>query len=228
MVMQAPGRDTPLRIVESHVMGEDIVLGAGAACDVISDSTIEDCRIAILNSRALIVVGSRFVNCEVRPKRQVQTTWNGAAWDGCTFRGRYLSTHFGIAKDESGPASALDVLVRDCDSSRATLHGCVFMRTDVQSTVFPRWPCFAVLQAQRNRMAWKTVPAPVPGADFFNRFDSRDERSFSDAEVFHWPTVVKFYRETYRKYRSEAARVVAESDPEEIKRILSTLDFVRL
>jgi len=228
MALKAPGEDVPLRIIGQHVRGEELVLGAGRACDVVTDCTIEDCDVVLVNSKALLLGGSRFVNCRIRPKRPVNTSWNTTAWDECDFGGHYLSTHFGIEQPTSGPAAECAYLIRGCDFTRATMHGCVFMRTDVASTNFPPWPCFTVLQPQRNRMAWKEVPAPVPAADFLNRFDSANESGFCDAEVLHWPSIMKSYQEGYRKYRSEATRVVAESDPEEVRRVLRSLDFVRL
>jgi hypothetical protein len=180
MALQSPGGDDPLRIIGQHVRGEELLLGAGQACDVVHESTIEDCQVVLVNSKALLLGGSRFDRCSIRPRQQVNTSWNTTAWDGCDFRGHYLSTHFGIEQPESGPASACAFLVRGCDFSKATLHGCVFKRTDVPSIKFPPWPCFTVLQPQQNRTAWKGVPLPVPAADLFNRFDYRDERDFSE------------------------------------------------
>ena len=93
MVLQAPSDNVPLRIIAQHLSNEELLLGKGGACDVVSDSILEKCTVVILNSKAMLLGGSRFVNCKVRPKRLVNASWNSTSWDGCDFRGRYLSTH---------------------------------------------------------------------------------------------------------------------------------------
>src|SRR5688500_2508796 len=104
-MLQAHGPDEPLKIIGLHVRGEDITLGTGRACDVVSDSTVEDCTVSLTNANAVLLSGSRFLNCRIRPRRLVRTSWNATAWDGCDFRGRYSSTHFGIGTPDSGPAA---------------------------------------------------------------------------------------------------------------------------
>jgi hypothetical protein len=225
------GKDGELRIHGQHIVQDRVILGATSVCDQLINCTVERCDVMFVNPRAAIITGTKFVECTIQSKKGVHGFWgDDVAWDGCSFRGQYLSTHFGLpeAKPVGSETRWGEVVVRGCDFSQAVLHGCAFKRTDVASTRFPAWPCFTVLQPQRNRMSWKAVPAPVPAADLFNRFDYRDERDFSDAEVFHWPSFVKSYKESYQKYRLEAIRVVAESDPEEVRRILASLDFVRL
>src|SRR5207244_694329 len=79
------------------------------------------------------------------------------AWEKCVFHGKYEGTHFGILHDlrDSNPWG--DIIVKDCDFSRAIMYFCFFQNTDVNSTIFPKWPCFTLLRPERNYAKWKAT-----------------------------------------------------------------------
>ena len=117
---------TRIEIDQEHVSGMELMLGAHTDWDIVSSCQIEDCDIVIDVPKRVRFTYNRFDRCKFRSKKTIQTAWNENAWYDCTFHGRYVSTHFGQLVLWKGKNPWGDILVRGCDYSQATMHGCYF------------------------------------------------------------------------------------------------------
>jgi hypothetical protein len=226
MPIRAQSKDEPLFVIDRAVRNEELILGMATARDRLVRLTVEHCALDVVDPTRAQISRCRFVQCVVRPRKKVQIScWTDNAWESCQFHGHYESTHFGLPSDVNGPSPWGDIAVRDCDFSQATMHFCWFKRTDVGSTRFPPWPCFTVLSPEQHRLAWQTIPLPLPSWQITSWF-SESERS--DAAVFHWPSIIDEVRTRFRDYPQVTSREAIDADPEEVRRVLASLDFVRL
>jgi hypothetical protein len=211
VAIRAKGLDEPLFICDRQLVGEEIILGTARAKDRLVQSTCRHCTLKIANSHA-VTIGNCYLNeCIFDPQKTVNATWLDNYWEKCVFLGDYNSTHFGqkAVDTETYPWGA--IAVRGCDFTQATMHVCAFNRTDINSIKFPRWPCFTIIQPSKHRLVWEKMLLPLP--EWLMR-SWYCETSPVDAEVLHWPTIAKKW--------------CPDHDPDEVKAVLETLDFVHL
>jgi hypothetical protein len=233
MTIRVKGDEEPLFIADQQLRNEEVVLGTTGYMDRVLKTTLENCVLTISNPDAVLVSRCRLVGCVVRPDRTMpghRGIWSDNYWQDCHFYGNYVSMHFGSPEEDvHGPSPWGEIAIQGCNFSDTTMHFCSFRRTDVDSIKFPGWPCFTVLQPERNRSRWKDVPAPIPSSMIMNWFSERGRPcDFTEAQVFHWPTIVKEHEKWYQKHPRPELRSVIDADPEEVRRVLAAIDFIRV
>lgn len=211
MTIQAQN-GTPLFLTAQRFTDESLRLGTTSYMDRLVNAEFIGCTLEIQDPNAVLLSRCRFIDCVIRPSKKVSTRIGDNYWDGCVFHGHYEGTHFGLSDDQMfGPSSWTDVALRGCDFSTATLAGCCLNRLEIESTKFPKWPCFTVLQPFENLPEWSAATAQLLPKLF--EYITDDGR---DAEAHHWPSLVNWYK------------LNTAPDPELVRVALSQLDFVRL
>jgi len=109
---------------------------------------IKNCNIiSNCNSKALSFNDVKLVDTVFDSKVLLKNfEWNRVCLEGVTFIGHYSGCDFGSLKefdDEVGH-------VMNCNFSQTVLDGCRFMNCNPETIVFPKWPCFTILEPNRH------------------------------------------------------------------------------
>ncbi len=120
-------REILLIVDEVNVLGPDLVL---KGCSVLSSCTAE----------ALVIGGLR-MDGGVFSQRSPLSNYHfeRAHFEGVSFVGSYVGCDFGDWD------SAQNSSVANCDFTNARLDGCRFLRCEPQTILFPKWPCFTII-----------------------------------------------------------------------------------
>lgn len=197
---------------DETIRDQEVVLGATKDCDQVYQVVFDNCTLELIYATRARFFKTVFRNCTIRPRKRVRATWSDCIWENCIFHGSYISTHFGSLDYWRDSCPHGNIAVRSCDFSKAKLHFCFFDRTELASMTFPKWPCFTLLNPQRNYPSWRAKLSSIkPNLLYELLFESRDR---SDAFVLHWPTLAKDLR--------------IATNAEEAKEILQSLDEVLL
>lgn len=122
------------------------------------DLELVDCRLELACDPAGLVVAGVLMErgSFVATRRATDFQFYNARFVGTAFEGTFHGCDFGA------PAE-LDVqptgVVR-CDFSRATLHLCAFMQSEVESCVFAPWPTVVVLDPCANARELERLALP--------------------------------------------------------------------
>lgn len=105
--------------------------------------TVSKCDVSLrLDSKSLMVFNVTFVDCDIAAKRKLNNfLWHSASIQRCRFHGRFVGNDFGRRTSGYGEYGGIN----QCDFSDAILEGCRFFDCDVTTIVFPKWPCFTLL-----------------------------------------------------------------------------------
>jgi hypothetical protein len=78
--------------------------------------------------------------------------------------------------------------MRDCDLGQAILDGCIFYACDLGTLRLPSWPHFALVDPDKNRQSWKSLPLPP---SFWVAKESLGIVPYADPHIamLHVPTV---------------------------------------
>jgi hypothetical protein len=150
-----------IKMFGEHRRGESIEVGGHRFVDYVSHGTVlEDCTLTVRGSlRGVVFHGATFRRCLMLPQRRFASfSWHDVVLDHCVFKGWIYGCDFGPRPDAypTHPQGAVD----DCDFSQARLHLCRFFRTDMARLKLPAWPCFTVLEPERNAADWLAIPFP--------------------------------------------------------------------
>lgn len=151
----------PIKLLGEHRRGEAFEVGRHRFVDFLSHGTVlEDCTVTLAGSaRGVVFHGATLRRCTIRARRPFANfSWHDVVLDRCAFAGRFVGCDFGPRPD-AYPAHPRGG-VAGCDFQGAQLHECRVFRTDVGQLRLPRWPCFAVLEPERNAADWLSIPFP--------------------------------------------------------------------
>lgn len=150
-----------LKLLGEHRRGEAFDVAGHRFVDFVSHGTVlEDCTVRIRGSaRGIVFHGATLERCRIESRRRfVGFSWHDVILDRCVFTGQFLSCDFGPRPDVYPDHPAGRVL--DCDFSQAQLHSCRFFNSDMRRIVWPKWPCFTVLDPEQNAKDWLSIPFP--------------------------------------------------------------------
>ena len=138
------------------IVGKQVEIGAGKACDNFISCSFEDCEIRLLGPGRLVCGATSrnvFKDCFIRAsKKQIMATWE-AGFERCYFRGHYEARFAGV--------------VVDCDFSTTTLNSASFLQSEsLGGVVWPNWPHVIIDSPESNYEDWKSAPKPSD----FNRY----------------------------------------------------------
>ena len=200
------------KIMEEKVSGQDFILGTVEYEDVLLKSAFHSCSFTFMRKKFLWLIDCEFYDCKFITKKLVETRINDNYYEGCSFFGEFRGANFGIATDVDGvPTRWPDIALKNCDFSKATMSGCGIKRLDRSNTIFPVWPCFSILHPHENLQRWLDAKLP-----FQSRFYQYSSSPGLSAEMYHWPSMVKWYE------------IDPVPDLEDVRTALSKLDFIRL
>lgn len=172
------------------------------------DLELVRCRVIIrVRSRWFHPEGSVWRDCDVEVKRPiVKHYWSSVRLIGCRFSGRLTECDFGLADE------AHEGQVEDCDFSKAVLDSCRFMDCDSSRLVFPRWPCFTILQPLAQGDALQKIAWPGDGRAGSIRFGTSYRymtgASFRlEACTEYMPSLQKFYGGSEEEWRLAVSQV---------------------
>jgi hypothetical protein len=126
------------------IEGSELVLTDKAYNYLGPELVVKESRIVLrVDARNLTITDARFVNCTIEAKHRLVNCqeWCCALLQNCRFSGTYIGNDFGHWPEGFGEFGGLE----HCDFSDAILDGCRLMDSDVKNIVFPRWPCFTIL-----------------------------------------------------------------------------------
>lgn len=112
------------------------------------DSNINNSIIEIsIPTKRLSFAGSTFNNSKIILKKPlINMRWLYEKFFNCSFEGHFCGNDFGnwlTDEDRNGT-------VKDCDFSGANLDGCRFMNVDFSTIIFPKFPCFTIVNPVQN------------------------------------------------------------------------------
>jgi len=108
---------------------------------------MENCRVVLPRSaRAITIFDARFHGCSFETNKKFKSfhDWCAAELISCSFSGYYEGNDFGYWEKVSQNGK-----IKGCNFSAAILDGCRFFECDIDSIVFPLWPCFTILNPHR-------------------------------------------------------------------------------
>lgn len=132
------------------------------------DSVFRNCRIDIdVSARSLVVVRTRFIDCTIRVKRQLNNfPFDGAYFENCQLKGRFGGVDFGRNDSDAGCSSFFpEAGIVATDLSAARLDACRFLNCDLSTLKLPRWPCFTLCDLDTVRE--RALKLPWPGRTSF-------------------------------------------------------------
>jgi hypothetical protein len=174
--------------------------------------TLRNCTVLLkVSARNLIIIGARFTDCTFEVKQELKNhqQWIKASLKGCRFKGRLLGCDFGHWPEYGKEPEYQLGSIADCDFSEARLDACRIMGGDPRSLLFPRWPCFTILDPVRR--APELLSAEWPG-----RFglvvlkDVANDPPGTTALTYHAPSVAKRM----------------DTTPEELRAVIEQFDFI--
>lgn len=133
-----------MQIREQVLHSADLLLSDQEANFLGPDVIMEGCRIVLqLNAKKLTLVDDvKFIDCDISAKRQLRDfRWHAAFLQDCRFHGTYIGNDFGRRTDGYSANGGIE----RCDFSNAVLDACRIFGCEPDSVVFPRWPCFTLI-----------------------------------------------------------------------------------
>jgi len=198
-----------LFFTKEELFNQVISLGEGAAGDRISECRLTGCRIVVFDSTSCTFRDNMLLDCVVEAKNDFEmTTWN-CCWESCRFLGHYHSCGFGGADDQRG---GVEVFIRNCDFSKATLHVVWFSNCEPKAIRFPTWPHFTVVKPKKNFADWNTIDFPKRKMAFRVYVENFDESI--DAVTFHYPTFAK--------------RLKLDLEPDKVRKLIEGRSYIIL
>ena len=199
-------------IFDESVRDQTIELGKTKYIEKVYDAVFHNCIFITHQIEHFRAGNCEFYNCEFRPKKRLESSIRDNYWENCRFFGEFRGTNFGCAMEYvDKPTRWPEIALKSCDFSKATMSGCGIMRLDIPTTIFPVWPCFSILHPHENLQRWLDAKLP-----FQSRFYQYSSSPGLSAEMYHWPSMVKWYK------------INPVPDPEDVRSALSKLDFIRL
>jgi len=150
-----------IKLLGARRRGETFEVGGHKFVDFLSHGTVlEDCTlISRASSRGVVFHASVLRRCLIHAKRRFTNfSWHDVILEECQFKGWFIGNDFGPRPDAypdkpQGVASG-------CDFSHAQLHMCRFFRSEMTTQRLPKWPCFTVLEPERNAADWLSIAFP--------------------------------------------------------------------
>lgn len=196
-----------IQFSDQEIVNERLILDSATELYYLGHNlTLRNCILVIrVPARALVIARTRFIDCTIEVKRQLNTfRWQSAFLKGCRFKGRFSGNDFG-----SWPDTRTEGGIEDCDFTEAHLDGCRFLECDVRTIRFPRWPCFTLFETGRRAPELGAVPWPGAKGPIIGRVLAQTPPE-TQALSYSAPDLAKFCGTT----------------PEAIKGVLENLDGV--
>lgn len=150
-----------IKLLGQHRRGESFEVGGHRFVDFLSHGTVlEDCTlVSRASSRGVVFHGAILRRCLIHAKRRFTNfSWHDVVLEECTFKGWFVGCDFGPRPDAY--ADQPQGAVSGGDFSQAQLHACRFFRSEMAPLKLPRWPCFTVLEPEKNATDWLSIPFP--------------------------------------------------------------------
>jgi uncharacterized protein YjbI with pentapeptide repeats len=146
-----------IKYAKTHLQNMDLVLPDNEMNILGPELMVSNCSITIrCAAGSLVIPGARFVDCQVTAKRKLSNfAFDYAGLVNVKFYGRFDGCDFG---SWTGVKQAE---VRNCDFSEADLRECRFINCDPDTLVFPKWPCFTILQPHSRLQAFLSQSWPT-------------------------------------------------------------------
>src|SRR5262245_44162369 len=149
-----------IKILGEHRCGETLDVACHRFVDFVSHgTTLEECVINIRGAaRGVVFHGATLRECTIKAKKPFTGfSWHDVVLDRCIFEGPFKGCDFGPRPDAYPDGPKGDVSA--CDFSSATVSG-RFFNSPTAEMIWPRWPCFTILDPERNAEDWLSIPFP--------------------------------------------------------------------
>jgi hypothetical protein len=138
------GEEIYLKDTEVNILGPRLTLNK---CKIISEAS----------AKALALTDVSIVDSIVDAKKTLfDFQWCKANLNGVKFIGHFSGCDFGNWEEFHGKYGGIE----NCDFSEANLDNCRFMNCDPYSIVFPKWPCFTIMNPRARAEEIKSVSWP--------------------------------------------------------------------
>jgi hypothetical protein len=110
---------------------------------------LRQCKVLVRTAaRSLVITRTSFLDCDIVVKKPLRNfSFCDARLERCVVAGTFFGCDFGRWVDDVGNS---DATVVSCDFSGAKLDACRFIDCDVDTLIFPLWPCFTILDPVRR------------------------------------------------------------------------------
>jgi hypothetical protein len=139
--------------------GQTFDVGNNEYVDFISGGAVlEDCVLDVRGA-GLRILDATLRRCRIKVRRQMSNQqFTDARFEDCVFEGKYVGCEFGRPPFDHRENNSY---YQGCDFSAAKLmHLCAFYRGEIDSVLWPAWPCFVVLHPWQNRDDWLAIRFP--------------------------------------------------------------------
>jgi hypothetical protein len=201
--------------------GQTFNLGHNEYVDFISGGAVlEDCVLDVRGA-GWHIIDATLKRCRIRVRRQMSNQqFTDAQFEDCVFEGKYVGCEFGRPPFDHRENKSY---YRQCDFSAAKLmHLCAFYRGDIDSVLWPAWPCFVVLHPWQNRDDWLAIRFPP---DFVSAQDTIVD------EPGKWPLTefeIRGMQETRRQCQAVTVDLRREEgcDPDEMWALIQDKEYI--
>ena len=150
-----------IKLLGEHRRRESFDVACHRFVDFLSHGTVlDDCTITIRgSSRGIVFHGATLRNCRIVAQRRFANfSWHDVILQNCGFEGVFVGCDFGPRPD-AYPQPPYGELTA-CDFTQAQVHNSRLFRSDMTQQRLPPWPCFTVLEPERNAADWLSIPFP--------------------------------------------------------------------
>jgi hypothetical protein len=195
------------RIENQRLENESLTFDAKQIVMLGPNLTLSHCRVVLSTTQSQfgIMALVHFEMCQIQAKRKLVNFqgWSNASLTGCTFCGHFSGNDFGGKEDTP-------YMVKNCDFSHSILAGCRFFHCVPETLVFPKWPCYVIVNPNEVAAGLRAqnVEGPLRRWAKLLGWDEGQLRLV----VEHWPNVAKYLK----------------VDEAEIKALLSEIPGVHL
>ncbi len=179
-----------------NLVGESVAL-SNKEYFGIYECTLTNCRLELAQSKGAAVISRCTIQDSkvIAIRRQRDSDFYGARFNGCTFLGIYSGIDFGrLEREGAGDYAEFEKFgsAENCDFSQAILDGCRFFNVDISTLILPRWPHIVIPEPQRLANQIATMDWPGHLGKYLKICASQPSQM--KATVLHIPSMIQLLR----------------------------------
>lgn len=168
-----------MNIQNQKIQNQEIIIADKDTFNCIGqDTVIKGCNIKLsVPSKSLGIKGV-IIDSEITATRELQGfDWLDVKLDGIKFKGKYKNNRFGVF-----PGMYQYGEIRNCDFSEATLKDTLFLNTNCEGVIFPKWPHVTLFNNDKMAKSIEKLEGNDKVVDFLT-FLKDYIRDYSDNKV---------------------------------------------
>lgn len=161
-----------MNLKNQTLVGEELIIDDTKSFNAIGkDVVLKDCKIKISVPTKALGIRGKIIGGEVTVKKELHGFhWLEAHLEGVRFTGSLTNNRFGNLNGYGNSEG----FITKCNFRDTRLRDCEFFNCDVESIVFPGWPCICIKNIDLIHREISSYDVPDSLADFLDYIEDDD------------------------------------------------------